>query len=225
MMVLLLGTIALAAAAAEDTMIPAAACRAIAETNAAWLQAMKRHDAAAIAAIYGDEAVFITSTGETLRGRVAIERFERERFNATGRVVDGTIEEDGLAQTGVTRRYVSRGTTEICVRSPDTSSRSGPLIQVAAPESFGTSLCRESTSRGSLERARPPSNAQSLPSRASPRSFFRRLRSDALNQRRDAVARVPFGNSRGRGQRPDGLHARSTNKSTKMKPISASIMW
>ena len=97
-----------------------------------------------------------------------------------GFALPSTIEEDGLAQTGVTRRYVSRGTTEICVRSPDTSSRSGPLIQVAAPESFGTSLCRESTSRGSLERARPPSNAQSLPSRASPRSFFRRLRSDAL---------------------------------------------
>jgi SnoaL-like protein len=55
----ILGTIVLVAAVAQDATIPAAARLAIAETNAAWLEAMKRQDAAAIAAIYGDEAVFI----------------------------------------------------------------------------------------------------------------------------------------------------------------------
>jgi ketosteroid isomerase-like protein len=93
----ILGTIVLAAAVMQDATIPAAARQAIAETNAAWLAAMKRQDAAAI---YGDEAVFVTATGETLRGRTAIEHFERERFTATGRVLDGTIEDDGLARSG-----------------------------------------------------------------------------------------------------------------------------
>ena len=59
---------------ASGPAIPAAARKTISETNAAWLEAMKRQDAAAIAAIYGDEAVFITATGEPVRGRAAIER-------------------------------------------------------------------------------------------------------------------------------------------------------
>src|SRR5262249_2329564 len=83
-----------------EAVISAAARRTIAETNAAWLEAMKRQDAAAIAAIYSEDAVFITAAGEALREPTAIENFERERFNATGRVVEGTIEDDGLAQTG-----------------------------------------------------------------------------------------------------------------------------
>jgi len=88
----------IAGATAAD--VPADARRTITETNAAWLQAMKRQDAAAIAAIYGDDAVFVTPTGEALKGRAAMERFERERFAQTGRVIDGTIEDDGLARTG-----------------------------------------------------------------------------------------------------------------------------
>ena len=139
MMVLLLGTIALAAAAAEDTMIPAAARRTIAETNAAWLQAMKRHDAAAIAAIYGDEAVFITSTGETLRGRVAIERFDRERFNATGRMVDGTIEEDGLAQTGEFVYEWGHATLRVARNDRNLRTVTGHFLTVRAADSSGRS--------------------------------------------------------------------------------------
>lgn len=80
--------------------IPADARRTIAETNAAWLQAMKRQDAVTIAAIYGDEAVFVTPDGQSLRGRAAIEAFERGRFQKSGRVLDGTIEDDGLASAG-----------------------------------------------------------------------------------------------------------------------------
>ena len=57
---------------------------------------MKRQDAVAIAAIYGDEAVFITATGDALRGRTAVEAFERERFQK----LDGMIEDDGLTRSG-----------------------------------------------------------------------------------------------------------------------------
>lgn len=87
-------------AAPGSSAIPAAARKTITETNAAWLQAMKRQDAATIASIYGDEAVFVTPDGHALRGRTAIETFERGRFEQDGRVLDGTIEDDGLAATG-----------------------------------------------------------------------------------------------------------------------------
>lgn len=89
-----------AGGAAGASTVPAAARRTIAATNAGWLDAMKRQDAAAIAAIYGDEAVFVTATGEALRGRTTIEAFERQRFEANGRVLDGSIADDGLTRTG-----------------------------------------------------------------------------------------------------------------------------
>jgi hypothetical protein len=63
MMMTIVGAVMLLIAAAETTAIPAVARRTIAETNVAWLQAMKRQDAAAIAALYGDDAVFVTPTG------------------------------------------------------------------------------------------------------------------------------------------------------------------
>lgn len=100
MMMNIVSALMLLIAAAETAAVPAAARQAIAESNAAWLQAMKRQDAAAIAAIYGDDAVFVTATGEALRGRATLEAFERKRFEATGRVLDGTIVDDGVTRTG-----------------------------------------------------------------------------------------------------------------------------
>ncbi len=87
-------------AAAAGSSIPDAARKTIDATNAAWLDAMKRHDAAAIAAIYGDDAVFVTPAGDSLRGRAAIEAFERDRFATNGRVLDGSIADDGVTRTG-----------------------------------------------------------------------------------------------------------------------------
>jgi len=137
MMVRWLGVIALTAAMAQDAAIPAAARRTIAETNAAWLQAMKRQDAAAIAAIYGDEAVFITATGETLRGRTAIEKFERERFGAAGRVVDGAIEDDGVAPAG--ELVYEWGHATLRVAAPDGNLRTvtGHFLTVWATDASG----------------------------------------------------------------------------------------
>jgi ketosteroid isomerase-like protein len=94
----ILGSLVLAVTAAAA--IPAAARKTIAETNAKWLEAMQRQDAAAIAAIYGDDAVFVRAGGDVVRGRGALERFERERFAQTGRVLEGTILDDGLTRAG-----------------------------------------------------------------------------------------------------------------------------
>jgi uncharacterized protein (TIGR02246 family) len=80
--------------------IPAAARRTIDAANADWLRAMKRGDAAATAEPYADDAVFVTSSGESVRGRAAIEQMMRGRFTTGGRAIDGKIVQDGIAAVG-----------------------------------------------------------------------------------------------------------------------------
>jgi len=80
--------------------VPRAARKTIAAANAAWLPAMKRQDAVAIAEPYAEDAVFVTLTGEAVRGRPAIEQVMRDRFAKIGRVVGGKIAQDGLTRVG-----------------------------------------------------------------------------------------------------------------------------
>jgi uncharacterized protein (TIGR02246 family) len=135
MMMIIVGAVMLLIAAAETTAIPAVARRTIAETNTAWLQAMKRQDAAAIAALYGDDAVFVTPTGEALRGRATLEAFERKRFETTGRVLEGTIVDDGLTRTGPYVYEWGHATLQF-ERGPGSSSRSmGRFLTVWAADS------------------------------------------------------------------------------------------
>jgi uncharacterized protein (TIGR02246 family) len=89
-----------AAIAADRDEVPAAVRQTITTANNDWLKAMKAQDAAGVAAPYADDAVFVLPTGEAVQGRAAIERMSRERFARTGRVVDGTIGDDGLTRTG-----------------------------------------------------------------------------------------------------------------------------
>jgi uncharacterized protein (TIGR02246 family) len=89
-----------AAPAGRKPRVPLAARRTITAANTAWLRAMKRQDAAAIVEPYDEEAVFVTATGEAVRGRSAIERLMHDRFAKIGRVVGGTIVEDGLTRVG-----------------------------------------------------------------------------------------------------------------------------
>jgi len=133
----LLVAILLIAAAAGDEAIPPAARKTIAETNAAWLQAMKRQDAAAIAAIYGDEAVFVTPSGEALRGRATIEKFERQRFQETGRVLDGTIEDDGLMRTGPYVYEWGHATLRVSQADGTSTQVSGRFLTVWAADARG----------------------------------------------------------------------------------------
>lgn len=89
-----------AAAQAPVRGIPAAARRTIDQANAEWLDAMKRADARAVAAPFRDDAVFVTSTGESVRGRAAIEQMMRDRFATGGHAIDGTIKQDGVMAVG-----------------------------------------------------------------------------------------------------------------------------
>lgn len=103
--VMTIAAVALAAgavgiAAADRDEVPPAVKQTIAKANNDWLTAMKAQDAAGVAAPYADDAVFVLPTGDSVQGRAAIERMSRERFARTGRVVDGTIGDDGLTRTG-----------------------------------------------------------------------------------------------------------------------------
>ena len=80
--------------------VDASARTTIAKANAAWLDAMKREDVASIVEPYDDDAIFVTATGESVRGRSAIEQLMRERFSKTGRVTAGRIVQDGISAAG-----------------------------------------------------------------------------------------------------------------------------
>lgn len=136
-MIQLTSTLALTLALAAGAAIPPAARKTIAETNAAWLQAMKRHDAAAIAAIYGDEAVFVTAAGDMLHGRAAIEQYERKRFETTGRIVDGTIGDDGLARAGDLVYEWGHATLRVARDDGTSTVVTGRFLTVWAKDSSG----------------------------------------------------------------------------------------
>jgi uncharacterized protein (TIGR02246 family) len=83
-----------------EPAVPPEVRQTIAAANADWLQAMKRQDAAAITEPYDEDGVWVTATGESVRGKQAIESLMRERFAQSGRAVDGQIVEDGLVAVG-----------------------------------------------------------------------------------------------------------------------------
>lgn len=86
--------------APSTTPIPADARAQIARANSDWLPAVQRQDVKAIVEPYADEAVFVTATGESVKGRDAIEQLMRDRFARGGRVAGGTLRQDDLVATG-----------------------------------------------------------------------------------------------------------------------------
>jgi len=82
------------------TADPLVARQEIDRANGDWLDAMKREDADAIAAPYDDAAVFVTATGRSVVGRLAIAALMRERFAKEGHLVSGDIVQDGLTRAG-----------------------------------------------------------------------------------------------------------------------------
>jgi uncharacterized protein (TIGR02246 family) len=80
--------------------VPADARAAIARANDDWLPAMKRQDARAIAEVYADDGVFVLPSGDSVKGRAAIEQLMRDRFSRTGPVVGGALTQDNLVAAG-----------------------------------------------------------------------------------------------------------------------------
>ena len=87
-------------AATDSTTVPASARATIDSVNAAWLPALRRKDDAAIAAAYADDGVLVAATGETVRGRAAIEQTMREAAGRMGNVLGGRLVQDGITRAG-----------------------------------------------------------------------------------------------------------------------------
>ncbi len=102
-MTVLFLTLALAAQQSHATRsadVPADARAAIARANEEWLPAMKKQDARAIVEPYADDAVFVLPSGDSVKGRAAIEELMRSRFSTAGRVESGTLQQDDLVVVG-----------------------------------------------------------------------------------------------------------------------------
>lgn len=84
----------------QGAQVPADARAAIAAANADWIPAMKRQDAAAVAAPYAEDGVFVNASGVVVTGRDAVAQLMRDRFTQMGHVVDGRIVQDGLTRQG-----------------------------------------------------------------------------------------------------------------------------
>jgi uncharacterized protein (TIGR02246 family) len=74
--------------------------RAIAKANSDYVEAMKTGDAAAIAAPYIDDAVFVGIDGGCTRGQAEIEKMYRARFERSGLAKSARIDSRRLVVDG-----------------------------------------------------------------------------------------------------------------------------
>lgn len=97
---LLVAVLQTSSSASTPADVPADARAAIARANNDWLGAMQRRDARTVVEPYADDGVFVLATGESVKGRAAIEQMMNDRFSRMGHVTGGTIHQDGLIAAG-----------------------------------------------------------------------------------------------------------------------------
>lgn len=124
MLLLLVLTLSALAPAVQtsSSSVPPVARAEIETANKEWLPAMEARDAAAIAKPYADDGVFVAATGAIAKGRPAIEQMMRERFETMGKVIRGSLEQDGLTRQGTLIYEWGHATLEIA--GPGGNSRS-----------------------------------------------------------------------------------------------------
>ncbi len=69
------------------------------KANSDWLPAIQHEDAKALAEPYADKGIFVTTAGQSIVGKQAIEQMYRDRFGKA-QIVDGKIIEDGIVAEG-----------------------------------------------------------------------------------------------------------------------------
>lgn len=84
----------------DPVTLIASARNAIEAANAGWVPAMKRGDAAAVAADYADDGILLTSNGAAFRGRTAIAARYQTALAQMGRVVGGGLVQEGVTVSG-----------------------------------------------------------------------------------------------------------------------------
>jgi uncharacterized protein (TIGR02246 family) len=89
------------AAQTDSAAVPSGVRAMIDSVNADWIPALNRKDAVGIAAPYADDGMLVTPTGETYRGRAAVEAAMRESVTRLGTArVGGRLVQDGLTRAG-----------------------------------------------------------------------------------------------------------------------------
>jgi uncharacterized protein (TIGR02246 family) len=106
------------------------------KANAEWAEAMKTGDAAVIAAPYADDAVFVLSDGQTLRGRAAIEALYRDGFAKGGLASDTKIDSKSLVRDG-NFAYESGSADVTVMREGKPVTRGGRYLTVWQMQSDG----------------------------------------------------------------------------------------
>jgi uncharacterized protein (TIGR02246 family) len=90
-----------APAGADSAAVPESVRAMIDSVNAAWIPQLQRKDAAGIAAPYADDGMLVTPTGETFRGRAAVEEAMRTSLARLGTAqVSGRLVQDGITRVG-----------------------------------------------------------------------------------------------------------------------------
>jgi uncharacterized protein (TIGR02246 family) len=88
------------AASPDPITLMASARQAIEAANTGWLPAMKRGDAASVAAAYATDGVLITSKGAAIRGRAAIAALYHGELAHPGQVIGGGLVQEGVTVSG-----------------------------------------------------------------------------------------------------------------------------
>ena len=99
--ILAVGFILCAVAAQADGAadIIAQAKPAIEKANSDWLPAIQKEDAKMLVEAYADNGIFVTTAGQSVIGKQAIEQMYKDRF-AKVKILDGKIIEDGITVQG-----------------------------------------------------------------------------------------------------------------------------
>jgi uncharacterized protein (TIGR02246 family) len=117
-------------AEARDAVSPDALAT-IRAANEDWLPAFRRRDAAALAAPYASDGLFVTTGGQVLRGREAVEQMYARRLATITRVLGGKLVQDGTARVSETLVYEwGHGTLTVEKSDGTQSTGGGPYLTV-----------------------------------------------------------------------------------------------
>lgn len=125
------------AADASGAALIAAAQPAIAAANAAWPDALRSRNAAAMAAPFADGGTLVTAGGKAINGRAAIEAYYREAFEHAPPILDGAIADEGVAASGNLVYVWGRGTYTVEHAPGQASTNGGPFFSVWQADASG----------------------------------------------------------------------------------------
>jgi ketosteroid isomerase-like protein len=122
---------AVAAAPGDCAALTAQARSAIDHANADWIRAMRAGDAAAIAAAYADDGLFVLPDGAVAKGRAAVVALYARQAGSASQISGGGIESLGTAcgDGGLVYEW-GRGSVRVKAADGHEIERGGPYLTV-----------------------------------------------------------------------------------------------